>query len=173
MDTSYCVSRKYYYFSTLVERSDIFNEHFFSATQIDGTERLEKSAKNIHENNHQCQPFDFNRCSLNTSSNDYPQLFEYENDEITVCFLSPVNLFSLIVWHKNYASSNNGDGSVRKENFRLIYHYIRRKPVDYMRYRSMLIKSTAKVSEEKTFQAIVHVFFHSCSHQRWKWLWIW
>ena len=43
--------------------------------------------QNTFENKHRCKPFDFNRCSIDKSSNDYPQLFEFQNDEIVYGFI--------------------------------------------------------------------------------------
>lgn len=49
---------------------------------IDWSDRANKAVKDGSEDERQCKPFDFNRCSLDQSLKDYPQLFEFQKDQI-------------------------------------------------------------------------------------------
>lgn len=50
--------------------------------------------KNTFENGQGCKSFDFNKCSFDKSSKDYPQLFEFQNDEIVYVIYSATTSFN-------------------------------------------------------------------------------
>lgn len=62
--------------------------------------------------------------------------------------------FKLIVQHLSDISSHNDDDLVGEGNLLLIAHYIRRKPKDYIRHWSKLIKSNGKVHLKNT---LIHI----------------
>ena len=56
--------------------------NFFLVMDTDWNAPKSKAVQGESEDKSECKPFDFNKCSLDQSLEDYPQLFEFQNDQI-------------------------------------------------------------------------------------------
>jgi hypothetical protein len=100
-----------------------------------------KALSNASRATDKCVAFDFNECSLNELQNDYPRLFQLEDEQHV--YVTIINCtFHYIIHRKGISASKTG---LPIEIVYIIYRYIRRKPADYARYSDKLTKLMSTV----------------------------
>jgi hypothetical protein len=108
---------------------------------IDQNMYARKVLSNASKATDKCVAFNFNECSLNELQNDYPRLFQLEDEQHV--YVSIINCtFHYIIYRKRISASKTG---IPIEIVYIIYRYIRRKPADNVRYSGKLTKLISTV----------------------------
>ena len=101
-----------------------------------------ETSPNISKLAHRCVSFDFQQCSINNLKSDYPRLFELLDEEHMYVHIILYDVFYHILFIKRSSTHNSG---MAIETVYVIYHYIRRKAIDYIRYKHILKRNSSRV----------------------------